>query len=191
MPKPEHNRDDEWEENRLERNPNFGEAAVLVDDGKMQVHDVADVEVHLLLGIDGDAHVEEVKVVVQRAHFEDWNRVALVKIFVGVVVGVAAQVALLQRAGVELPLVLRVFLVAVSESHVERDFRVRLVVDFGIVGDVGLQDSNQVLLPSRVVQVLAFPRQRHLEHKNELVGHPETVLKNLRVIQSFAWLRAA
>lgn len=61
-----------------------------------------------------------------------------------------------------LPVVVLVALVSVRQARVDRDDCVRLEDHFVAVGDVSLQDSDQILLPSRVVESFSLARQRHL-----------------------------
>lgn len=57
LPEPGHDDDDEGQEDRFERNPDLGETTVLVDYGEVQVLDVANIQVHLHVAVDGNSNV--------------------------------------------------------------------------------------------------------------------------------------
>lgn len=117
----------------------------------MQVRNEANVDVHALSGVDWEPDVKQVEVMMQRTHLKDRNGVALVQVVVDALVDHAIQISLLKRAAVIFPFIFGIFLVSVSELEIKRDFRGRFVVNICVVGDVGLENSNQVLLPSREV----------------------------------------
>lgn len=65
IPKPSHYSDDEREEYCLQRDPDFSEASVLIDNSQVKIHDVANVLVHLEISVNGNANIKQVEVVVQ------------------------------------------------------------------------------------------------------------------------------
>lgn len=65
MPEPHHYRHNDREKACLQRQPNLCEATILIDDRQLELFDVADVQVHLTIGVDRQPNVQQIVVVMQ------------------------------------------------------------------------------------------------------------------------------
>lgn len=63
VPEPTHNCHNKWEENRFQGQPYFGETAVLINYGQVQIANVPDIQVHFTLRIDRQTNIEQIKIV--------------------------------------------------------------------------------------------------------------------------------
>jgi hypothetical protein len=177
IPEPYHDGNNERGEDALHVDPDLCEAAILVDCRQVQVSYESNIEVHLAVIIDRDTNIEQVLwdrlqdyyyyrsgsldpthiIMIKGSHFEYRDRIALISVLVRVV-GPAVQVSGLQTAREVFPLVNWILLVPVRQSQVETQLCIGLVVSQLIVGDVGLQDPDESLLPPRIVQIHAVAR---------------------------------
>lgn len=187
-PEPHHDGHDAREENTLHRNPDFGEAAVLVN--RRQVHladpskvvQVEQVQVELLGRVDGQPDVQQVVVVVQGAELEEEDWIAVLVLLEGLLLPrihlvvivwivdvVALEGAVFQGGGQVRPLCGVFVLVLEGEACVEGEssgaFVERLVKDerlFAGQCDVHLQHSDEILLPPGEVENLSTTGKGHL-----------------------------
>lgn len=163
VPEPKHGDQDKREEGCLHGPPDSSEAAILVDSYQSQVAQVTQVRVHL------ETNVQQVEIVVQRAQFEKWHHRAAVRAVVRV--WLTVEVPFDDALRVQFPVVVGVAIVPVAQTHIHRKQNVRRHFDHLVVDNFEHQNTDEVLLPARVVEDLAIAWKRYLEGEHDFFGY--------------------
>lgn len=103
----------------------------------------------------------------------------------------AIQVPLFQCGRIVFPIAIGIALVAIRHAGVQRHNGMRIEQNILVVGNIRLQDTNQVLLPSRIVEDFALAWQWHLEYKHDAIGHANIGMLEIVLINRLALAVAA